>query len=430
MDLYVERQYVDQVKSGDFKQFMLLFDASFQGLYGYVLRRIGEGEEANNIVRLTFLDALAGAQDAPTDVSYLVWLYSLTRPRVWDAISRASFPEKQGLIAGDDFAGGRDEDDVVVKAEKMFKKLSLEEREILRLKFFEEVSDGDVMTVLGMEEGIIGPKIYRVLKRAHFLLFGESDEKQGVYFGELSGFLSRIRETEKVVVPEVFRLSLRADISNRVDRRDFAVEGEATSVAGVETVEPKSGPKKPPVFVKGEDENIGSNDPAKIFVEAVKEMKREEEDEKVKAVLRMEREERLFDFLEKWRNVLTFVPVVIVLLVVGFFVWKLGDFSGEPKVNIAAIERGYPNDCSVDVVFKGKFSDGEKRSVNKGISNRLCGKFKVKRLLISRLDDGKVTVKVDVPQWFLEYNFVKKSYNWRIKKYARTLSSYEKSGKV
>lgn len=423
MDLYVERQYVDQVKSGDLKQFMLLFDASFQGLYGYVLRRIGEGEEANNIVRLTFLDALAGAQDAPTDVSYLVWLYSLARQRVWDAISRASFPEKQGLIAGDDSVGGQDGDNDVAKAEKMFKKLSLEEREILRLKFFEEVSDGDVMTVLGMDEGIIGPKIYRVLKRAHFLLFGESNEKQGVYFGELSGFLSRIREMEKIVIPEVFRLSLRADISNRVDRRDFAVEGEAETV-------PKSGPKKPPVFVKGEDENIGSNDPAKIFVEAVKEMKREEEDEKVKAVLRMEREEKLFDFLDRWRNVLTFVPVLIVLVVVGFFVWKLGDFSGEPKVNLAAIERGYPNDCSVDVVFKGEFSDGEKRSVNKGISDRLCGKFKVKRLLISRLDDGKVTVKVDVPRWFLEYNFVKKSYDWRIKKYARTVNSYEKSGKV
>ncbi len=424
MDLYVERQYVNQIKGGDLKQFLFLLDGSFQGLYSYVFRRVGEGEEANNIIRLTFLDALAKVQDVPTDVSYSVWLYSLVKQRVWDVIERASFPQTQGLISGETTFDDKSPDDDLKKAEKMFKKLSLEEREILRLKFFEEVSDGDVMTILGMEEGIIGPKIYRVLKRAHFLLFGESDEKQGVYFGELSGFLSRIREMEKITIPEAFRLSLRADISNRLDRRDFAVEGE------VETAVPKAGPKKPPVFVKGEDDHLGSNDPAKVFVEAVREMKREEEDERVKATMRMEREERLFDFLEKWRSVLTFVPVIIVLIVVGFFVWKFGDFSGEPGVDFVAIERGYPNDCSIEVLFNGDFSDGEKRSVNKGISDRICGHFKVKRLLISRLGDEKVAVKVDVPQWFLEYNFVKKNIDWRIKKYARTFNSYEKSGKV
>ena len=424
MDLYVEKQYVDQMKGGDLKQFLLLFDGSFPGLYKYVFRRVGEGEETNNVVRLTFLDALVRAMDVPTDISYTVWLYSLALQRVWDVIERASFPQKQGLIAGVDSVDSDDNDDEVKKAEKMFKKLSLEEREILRLKFFEEVSDGDVMTILAIEDGTIGAKIYRVLKRAHFLLFGESDEKQGVYFGELSGFLSRIREMERITIPEAFKLSLRADISARLDRRDFAIEGQA------ETVEPKVGPKKPPVFVKGEDEHLGSNDPAKVFVEAVKEMKREEEDERIKAAIRMEREEKLFDFLERWRNVLTFVPVIIVLLVVGFFVWKFGDFSGEPNVNVAAIERGYLNDCTIEVVFKGDFSDGEKRSVNKGISDRICGHFKVKRLLISRLGDEKVAVKVDVPQWFLEYNFVKKNIDWRIKKYARTFNSYEKSGKV
>jgi hypothetical protein len=56
---------------------------------------------------------------------------------------------------------------------------------------------------LGIEDGTIGPKIYRVLKRAHFLLFGESDERQGVYFGELSGFLARMRDLEYIDVPEV-----------------------------------------------------------------------------------------------------------------------------------------------------------------------------------------------------------------------------------
>lgn len=415
MDLYVEKQCVDQIKAGNMKRFLLLFDANFADLYRYVARRVGESEQVERIARLTFLDALVQTQATPSDTAYLVWLYSLARPRVWEDISRSSFPEKQGLISSTPEAAvpGSDAEEALNKVEKMMKKLSLEEREIFRLKFFEEVSDGDVMTILGVSEGTIGAKIYRVLKRAHFLLFGESDERQGVYFGELTGLLSRVRGLEKIVIPEVFKLSLRADLSARIDRREFAVEAE--------------GPKMPPVTIMNEDsrEFKGSNDPAKIFVEAVKEMRDEEEAQRLRNQLKIEREERVFDFVERWKWLFAAIPAAIFVGIVGFFAFRVF-FNG-------VIERGYPVACETEVVFKGDFSNGEKRSVNKGVSDRICGKFEVNKLLITRLEDGKVKVNVDVPNWMLEYKFakkIKKASPWRIKEYARTLSSNEKSGKI
>ncbi|MBI5753919.1 RNA polymerase sigma factor [Candidatus Peregrinibacteria bacterium] len=421
MDLYVEKQWIDQIKEGNIKQFLLLFDAVFADLYRYVVRRVGggAGEIAERIVRLTFLDAMGQAQVTPTDTAYVVWLYSLARPRVWEEINRSSFPERQGLIdAVDDGAGvaGSENGDILVKVEKMMKKLSLEEREIFRLKFFEEVSDGDVMTILAVSEGAIGSKIYRVLKRAHFLLFGESDERQGVYFGELTGLLSQVRELEKIEIPEVFRLSLRADLSARIDRKEFAVESELVEE------EVDTGPKEPPVMVM-DREFKGSSDPAKIFVEAVKEMREEEEAQKARDHLKFQREEHMFDFVERWRWMFTVVPTLIFLGLVTFFVVKIF-FVGGPVL------RGYPTACKIEVAFKGDFSDGEKRNVNQGVSDKICGHFEVSKLLITRLDDGKVQVNVDAPQWMLEYKFVKKSLDWRIKEYARTLSGDEKSGKV
>lgn len=424
MDLYVEKQCVDQIKAGNMKQFLLLFDSNFADLYRYVARRVGESEQVERIARLTFLDALVQTQATPSDTAYLVWLYSLARPRVWEDISRSSFPEKQGLISStpDVAVAGSEAEEALSKVEKMMKKLSLEEREIFRLKFFEEVSDGDVMTILGVSEGTIGAKIYRVLKRAHFLLFGESDERQGVYFGELTGLLSRVRGLEKIIMPEAFKLSLRADLSARIDRREFAVESEV-----VEAEEVADGPKMPPVTIMNEDvhEFKGSNDPAKIFVEAVREMRDEEEAQRLRDQLKIEREEKVFDFVEKWKWLFAAIPAAIFVGIVGFFVFRVF-FNG-------VIERGYPVACKTEVVFKGDFSDGEKRSVNKGVSNRICGKFDVKKLLITRLEDGKVKVNVDVPNWMLEYKFakkVKKASPWRIKEYARTLSSNEKSGKI
>ena len=89
MDLYVERQCVDKMKGGNSKQFLLLLDANFVDVYGYVARRVGDRAEVEKIVRLTFLDALGQIGNTPTDVSYLIWLYSLAKPRVWDYIAKA-----------------------------------------------------------------------------------------------------------------------------------------------------------------------------------------------------------------------------------------------------------------------------------------------------------------------------------------------------
>ncbi len=403
MDLYVERQCIDQMKSGNLRSFVLLFDANFEAVYRYVARRIEDNSEVERIVRLTFLDALGQVQNTPTDVNYIVWLYSLAKPRVWEYMAKVAFPQKKGLMEQRE---GKESSDLLVKAEKMMMKLSLEEREILRLKFFEQVSDGDVMATLGLSEGTIGPKIYRVLKRAHFLLFGESEERHGVYFGELSGLFERLRDAENVEIPEAFKLNLKVDLTNRIERRDFAIEAEQVKEA-------------PKPF----EEKTGSSDPAKIFVDAVREMRADEAKEAEIEREKFEKREVIIDFVDRWKSWLVGLPVAVLVMGLGVFVvWDYLDDLG--------VKRGFPDGCAIEVAFEGDFSDGEKRSVNEGISKRICDHFEVKKLLISRKDDGVVEVKVDVPEWNLQYRFVQKIKDWRIKKYERTLSSNKKSGEV
>jgi len=419
MDLYVERQCIDQMKEGKVKQFMLLYDANFAGLYKYVARRVSNLQEIDRIVRLTFFDALGQVQNTPTETSFQVWLYSLARPRIWAYLDKASFPERQGLISRKEAVDLELEENLFAKAENMFGKLSLEEREILKLKFFEQVADGDVMTVLGFEDANVGPKIYRVLKRAHFLLFGESDERHGVYFGELSGFMERVRNTEEIEIPEVLNLTLKNELVTRIEKKDFAIEGNIVEEKNEET----------PFAVKeerrAEKETApsGVGDPAKIFVEAVAEMREEEALEKIKEERKAERRENLMMTLDRWKGVFVAIPVLIFIVVVGFV-----------SVNMfmnGLVERGYPTACAIEVDFEGDFSDNEMRSVNKGISDRLCGHFDdVASILINRTEAGKVYVEVNRKDWFLEYNFVKKPEYWKIKKYARTANSDGESGEV
>jgi DNA-directed RNA polymerase specialized sigma24 family protein len=98
MDLYVERQAIEQMKAGDASKFLLLFDENFTPLYRYVLRRVFDTAEAERITRMTFLDALGQIQNTPMDTSYTVWLYSLAKPRVWDYLARNNEAAKAGIV--------------------------------------------------------------------------------------------------------------------------------------------------------------------------------------------------------------------------------------------------------------------------------------------------------------------------------------------
>lgn len=417
MDLYVERQYIAQMKEGNLKQFMMLFEAYFADLYRYVARRLGAGEETSEIVRLTFLDALGQVQNTPEEGNYLIWLYSLAYNRVVERTKQPNFSFPPALVMAITSEADLDEEKraLISRFESVAGKLSLEEQEIMRLKFFEEVTDGDVMAIMGIDEGSIGSKIYRVLKRIHFLLFGESDERQGVYFGELTGFLSRVRDLENIQIPEAFRLSLKTDLQARIDRRDFAIEAQEAS------------PPETPEFVQ---QPKGSNDPAKIFVEAVKEMREQEELDRVRDQQKLERREVFFDTLDRWKHVLIGIPVLIFVVVAGYLTFKYLDLQGIFDQKAAKIARGYPTVCDIQVGFQGDFSDGEIRSINKGISDRICGYFDVEVIVITRKDDGKVNVFVDIPDWFLRYRFAKKDDEWRIKQYARTVDRYQKYREV
>jgi RNA polymerase sigma-70 factor (ECF subfamily) len=425
MDLYVEKQCVDQMKTSDSKKFLMLFDVYFQNVYKYVARRVNDLQEIERITKLTFLDAVGQIQSTPSDIMYTVWLYNLAKPRVASYINRAVFPKKQGLISSEDYHSRTpefSEEGVVEKASNMFKKLTMEEAEILRLKFFEELADGDVQFIIGGEDALIGPKIYRVLKRAHFLLFGESDQKQGIYFGELSGFLERTKESQKIEVPEAFRLSLRAELSNKLDNKEFAVNVPVFETENYSEVETSTPWKEIEKKEGGGTAHVGSNDPAKIFVEAVREMRQEEEQRRVSEMEDADKTERILEIFDKAKGMLIVIPVAIFVLV-GFFIVKTLWFEGK-------IDRGITGVCPFDTQFDGDFEDSEMLSIDSNVSKTICREFKPKSLVVTKIEDNSIKVNVDVNDGILLYDFVWKDGVWKIKSYAKTSYSDTESGKV
>lgn len=404
--MYVEKQCVEKLRGGDTSAFLTLFNGSFDGLYTYVARRLVDRAEVERVVNITFIDALGQTMSTPLDTPYSVWLYGIARKRIWEILSKPGV----GVVPLPFLDGGSLDKELFDKANSVMGKLTMEEREVLRLKFFEQVSDGDVAHVLQLSEVDIGTKIYRVLKRVHFLLFGESDGRQEIYFGEVSAFFERVRVHAKIDVPEVLKLTLRADLSSRIDKKEFAIEGEEAQVSEDVPFAPVK-ERAPVTNLEEVVASEGSDDPAKIFVDAVKEMREEE-------VYEADRVEDLIELFDRLKGYLIAVPLLLFVVVVGFVGYKMFD---------RGIYRGYPTACASEVSFKGGFSDGEKRSFNAQVSDGLCGMFEVGGIVARKKDDGTY-VEVDLGDGSIEYRFDRKDNLWRVKKYARTFNSDEQSG--
>jgi DNA-directed RNA polymerase specialized sigma24 family protein len=266
MDLRAENQYKEGSQE-DPRNFLPLLEDGFSDLYRYVARRVEDETVRHQVVELVYLDAVGQISTCAQDLNFSTWLYGLAFKRIQEYVKGSvvgpaaslESPVFEGINVMD--AVYDDEIQLKQQAETFFSSLTFEEREILRLKFFEELTDGEVMHVLDLSEGSVGTKIYKVLKRGYEILFGEIKDHSGVYYGELHSFLARLKNIEKIPVSDGFRLNLRSKIENKLEKMyldGFAKEEEGQSSVSLRRL---------------------SSDPAKAFVNAAKGLSKDEIDQ-------------------------------------------------------------------------------------------------------------------------------------------------------
>lgn len=282
MDLQAEIHFKEELKT-DSRQFIPLFDEFYPALYRYVVRRIDDPEKIKTVVEIVMMDAFGQAASVPLDVSFSTWLYRLAWERLQPYFKKTigGLPEiKSPVFDGASVLNGVYDDEFKLKqqAETFFAGLILKEREIIKLKFFEEITDGEVKYVLGIEEAVIGPIIYQVLKKGYKVLFGDKGESSQIYFGELHSFLARLKTVEKIAIDEDFKLELKLKLQEKIDREvggkyEKGAGGSGSPAASAAVAGATVGSGSPAAGAA-----VGSDDPAKIFVQAAKGMTREEVD--------------------------------------------------------------------------------------------------------------------------------------------------------
>ncbi len=170
---------IDRARGGDRGAFAELYDTHCDAVYRYVLYRVREPSDAEDLTSEVFTRAFANIHRYRWQgKSFLAWLYTIARNAVTDRRRR----ERPTLDLDDAYGVAEDgptAHDRAVRGEQVdalrgaVKHLTSEQQEVLVLRFVENMSSRQVAKVLGKNEGAIRALQFRALGRLRKLLTTE-----------------------------------------------------------------------------------------------------------------------------------------------------------------------------------------------------------------------------------------------------------------
>ncbi|MBI3521534.1 MAG: sigma-70 family RNA polymerase sigma factor [Chloroflexi bacterium] len=167
---------IERARTGDRGAFAELYDLYVDNVYRYLIYRVREPADAEDLCSEVFTRAFANIHRYTWQgKSFLAWLYTIARNAVTDRrrrerptidIENAFSLAQDGPTAHDRAVHGEEVDAL----RGAVKHLTGEQQEVLVLRFVENMSSRDVAKVLGKNEGAIRALQFRALGRLRTLL--------------------------------------------------------------------------------------------------------------------------------------------------------------------------------------------------------------------------------------------------------------------
>ncbi len=159
------------------EKFVLLYDKYFDQIYRYVFRRVNDKDMVHDLVSQTFFDAFSHLKDFEwRGFPFSSWLYKIAHNNVlkwYREQKKTQTVDLENIQELADKVDHHEEAALNESAEEIQKAMELlepEEKEIIKLKYFEELSNIEIADVMGLSANNIGVKIYRALKKLKQLL--------------------------------------------------------------------------------------------------------------------------------------------------------------------------------------------------------------------------------------------------------------------
>jgi len=156
-----EESLVRRAQQQDKEAFAQLYEVNFNKIYRYVVIRIGNKTEAEDVAQQVFLNALRSISSFKwKGAPFSAWLFRIAHNLVVDYFrkekKRATTPLDESLASSDDnpqlMSEHRLDIEQLISATK---RLTGAQREVISLRFTSELSIAEVAKIMGKNEGAV-----------------------------------------------------------------------------------------------------------------------------------------------------------------------------------------------------------------------------------------------------------------------------------
>lgn len=168
LDSKEERGYVISAKSGDAEAFACLYDTYIKQIYEFIFYKTMHQETAEDISSDVFLKAWKKIDQFKSG-EFVAWLYTIARNAVIDY-----YRQNKDIKDVDDFWDLSDDQDILLETDKliMIEKLKKimssfnnNDREILIMRFWQDLSFAEIAQLLDKEQGAVKMSCMRAIKK-------------------------------------------------------------------------------------------------------------------------------------------------------------------------------------------------------------------------------------------------------------------------
>ncbi|MBI4759477.1 MAG: sigma-70 family RNA polymerase sigma factor [Chloroflexi bacterium] len=160
---------VDRLKRNDAGAWTQIYDRHYQQIYNYLYYQLRGASEAEDLAAEVFLRAIeAIGSYTPRGLPLVSWLYRIGHNLVVDHLRRQSrrdqLPLQESLVWDHESSGGLLESKI--EKEELLRALqylTVDQRQVLILKFVQEMDNSGVAQVLGKTEGAVKSIQHRAL---------------------------------------------------------------------------------------------------------------------------------------------------------------------------------------------------------------------------------------------------------------------------
>ena len=170
----------------DPRHFAELYDAHFERVYAYAMRRVRDRADAQDVTSEVFHQALQNLKSFEwRGVPFSAWLYRIAANAIADRAMKAA--REQTVPATPEAVEEVDFGEIEERAQifKMMEDLPADQRRVLEMRFVEEQSIREIAKELSRSEGAVKQLQFRALQNLRDRL-SEKMSRRG-HFGEQNG---------------------------------------------------------------------------------------------------------------------------------------------------------------------------------------------------------------------------------------------------